>query len=149
MTVVNTNYSYLEEAWPELDKPKKTKTKKREQKEAQCDSFAKSMAKFDDIMDVYAQPPNSEYYNKIPFSRTQDHLPETDAEDRESVRHVQIPKVPKEVLDHYYEEPQIPKEIFVQSDDKIHLDFGMYLFSGVLLIFIMEQFVQIGLNMRR
>lgn len=143
MTVSNTTYSYLEEAWGEtFEKTKKSKSKKRD---ATCDTFAKSMAKFDDIMDVYATPPSSEYYDKTEFSRTQRHLPDTDAEDRETEVKTLRPNMSskQDYRDHFEELPTRT------TDDKLHLDFGMYLFSGVILIFIMEQFVQIGLNMRR
>lgn len=34
------------------------------------------------------------------------------------------------------------------EEDKNYLDFGLYLISGVLLIFILEQFVQIGLLLK-
>lgn len=33
--------------------------------------------------------------------------------------------------------------------DKYYMDFGLYLISGILLIFILEQFVQIGMSIRQ
>lgn len=35
------------------------------------------------------------------------------------------------------------------SDEKVHLDLALYTISGIILIFIMEQFVQIGLKIKR
>lgn len=49
----------------------------------------------------------------------------------------------KQDFDTYYDN----RYEYVQ--DKNYLDFGLYLISGILLIFIMEQFVQIGMNMKK
>ena len=48
----------------------------------------------------------------------------------------------KQLID-YKHEPENELE-----PDKYYMDFGLYLISGILLIFILEQFVQIGLKIR-
>ena len=35
------------------------------------------------------------------------------------------------------------------SQEKIYLDFLVYTISGILLIFILEQFIQIGMKIKR
>ena len=35
-----------------------------------------------------------------------------------------------------------------QPDDKVHIDIALYTISGIIMIFIMEQFVQIGLKIK-
>lgn len=36
-----------------------------------------------------------------------------------------------------------------RKDDRVHLDLALYTISGIILIFVMEQFVQIGLKIKR
>jgi hypothetical protein len=132
MTVTSTSYSLLEEVWGEpFDKPiKKKKTVKF------CDERqSKRVQKFDDIMDTYY--PNSsntyEEYNKSEFTR-----PNT--------------REPREVHVENYAEPSTSERTVgiksMEDKEKQYLDMGMYVFSGVALIFIMEQFIQIGMKMK-
>ena len=40
------------------------------------------------------------------------------------------------------------EELRKYQEDQNYLDFGLYLISGILLIFILEQFVQFGMLMK-
>lgn len=134
----------LEEVWgdsmvTELPRQPKKSTKKQTDV---CELYAQSK-KLDDIMDYFEK--KGEAYDKVPTSRTQETLPETDGTDRgESVvsarSSIDLP-----------EERRLVYEGFEQHQrrERDYLDFALYVFSGIVLIFVMEQFIQIGINMQR
>jgi hypothetical protein len=159
MTVVTVIGSSLEDVWGQ-DFSKKKKRSRRNG-EPSCDTYSKTPTQFDDIMDVYSYNDN-EPYNKTKFSRTQKHLSDTDAEDRVLEDHIVSvdSKDPytKSKTKEFFSDPESINEFLVKNRDKLlqyhnlgdnkekqYLDLSMYIFSGIALIFILEQFVSIGI----
>jgi hypothetical protein len=164
MTVTPVIGSSLEDVWGQ-DFTKKKKRSKRTG-EPSCDTYSKTPTQFDDIMDVYSYNEN-EPYNKTKFSRTQKHLVDTDAEDRELEDHVVNvdSKDPTSYIKgktkEFYNNYESINEFLVKNRDKLlqhhnsisninnkekqYLDLSMYIFSGIALIFILEQFISIGI----
>lgn len=114
--------------------------------DALCD-LASATKKLDDIMNYFENTP--EPFDKTPTSRTQKALPETDAEPRgEEV--VYASRAQENVF-------PMPKDrkVFVEgfdsqrSREQQYLDFALYVFSGIVLIFVMEQFVNIGIHLQQ
>lgn len=150
MTVFNIIGSNLEDVWGQDYTNTKKKKKSKRSSDAMC-------TKFDNIMDVY-QPENeiyNEQYNKSRYSRSQRHLSDTDAEDRETEEHdIVVGSSNKYNLEDKNEKfsefneflknkhhQMLPRE----DKEKQYLDMSMYIFSGIAMIFIMEQFISIGI----
>jgi hypothetical protein len=150
MTVVNIIGSNLEDVWgPDVTSSSKKKKKSRKDREATCNTYTRSPAYYDDIMDVY-WPTEEEPYNKSKYSRTQHPLSDTDAEERETeVHNVKVQQnFEKEhftELKDYIERNKDKFGSLFDDKEKQYLDMAMYVFSGIALIFILEQFVSIGM----
>jgi hypothetical protein len=138
MTVSKVVGSSLDEVWGAYDSAPITQKKKKKQ----------PMPKVDNIMD--------NYYDKTKWSRTQFPLDETDDSDapRESVdKYVKLISR-NEGLREHYDESHTPKisnnHVAPTNDDKeaMYLDLALYVFSGIILIFIMEQFINIGMALK-
>lgn len=156
MTVTSTNYSLIEEAWADafeqppssMDRPHKKKKKVRD---PLCESYAKRQpAKYDDIMDTYGGA-QYEQYNKLKYSRghgNREPSMEMDVETYEeqndmSEEEYHLRHMPVQARRKYMQ-----RHAYLDDREKRYLDLGVYVFSGVALIFIMEQFIQIGLRMK-
>lgn len=147
MTVIGTSYSFLEEVWgehqPKVKKERKNKSKSRRviPEDDGVDS------KYDDIMDTYGS--HYGHYDKSEFSRTLHPLPYTEASDREEDLEGYTDK--DDILEKDKEKLAKLIEMFdskhVVDKEKRYLDFGLYMFSGVALIFMMEQFLKIGITL--
>ena len=137
----------LDEVWGNGDgtnlPPKKTKSSSlRPNDDQDCSGILKNK-----ILDPIYKKEHEAPYNKNESSRVQ--LPQDDTDgglDRDN-KLVVIPTQPKELpkerkLDY--------KEHFTNTSDreKQYLDLALYVFSGIVLIFVMEQFIQIGINLR-
>jgi|TARA_B110000259_G_C13918331_1_gene363780 hypothetical protein len=66
------------------------------------------------------------------------------------------PQINREIQTTTYKKPfkslltgQKQEDNKIYEEDKHYLDFGLYLISGILLIFILEQFVQLGMIMKQ
>lgn len=138
----------LEEVWGNDLETHPAKLNRRDKKKKQdgtlCDLY-EATKKLDDIMNYFENTP--ETYDKNPTSRTQQKLPNTDAE----------PRGEAEVYPKKAEVYPLPKDqkVFVEgfdeqrSREKQYLDFALYVFSGIVLIFIMEQFINIGIHLQQ
>lgn len=115
--------------------------KQRPTDDAACEIYA-SAKKIDDIIN-YVQS-KGENYKKTPTSRSQMPLPETDGADRGEGE-----KIAKSIVDLPAERRMIYEGFQNQNRDRDYLDFALYVFSGVVLIFVLEQFIQIGINLQR
>lgn len=49
---------------------------------------------------------------------------------------------------HFEEEDECNRKPMSTKNDRIYLDMGIFTISGILLIFIMEQFIQIGMQLK-
>lgn len=137
MTVMRVVGSSLEEAWgeelPHSSPPSETTQKKKRSSKSKTRGL-------EDIMSF-------ETYSKTPYSRTMKPLPETDAEERDDdEKSLQIPSTFKSSRAHTNPNLSATEHFLEtqQNREKQHLDLAMYVFSGVALIFILEQFIQIG-----
>lgn len=142
----------LEEVWgSDLETHPKRDAKRRSTKAPQqgndplfCD-LSSATKKLDDIMNYFESSP--QHYDKNPTSRSQDTLPMTDGEPRGEAN-----VYPKG--DAVFDMPK-DRKVFIEkfdeqkSREKQYLDFALYVFSGIVLIFVLEQFIQIGINLQR
>jgi hypothetical protein len=142
MTVTSIIGSSLDDVWGTEFNKKKRKSKKT------SDPFCKIPSRYDDIMDVYY--PNEENYEKFDktnYSRTMHPQEDTDAEERVTKdTHIKV-KPPKETfseLKSYFEKHKL-KLVPKDEKEKQYMDLALYIFSGIVLIFILEQFVNIGI----
>ena len=176
MTVTTITGSELSEVWGDaFNKSKKRRGGGRGG--ADCDSLVKKPPPFDDIMNDFYHPSIHGIYEKSRFARDQHALADTDAdgprEDEDKFVSVgPSPQRPEEEqrvapanayanrlqdaarrtqqqtqqYEHYTE----PKHLMMLDDDreKRYLDLSMYVFSGVALIFILEQFIHLGLLLK-
>lgn len=106
------------------------------------DEICASAKRLDDIM-TYVQS-KSESYEKTPTSRSQIPLPETHGTNRGDEE-----KIVKDLVDLPSERKMIFEGFQNQNRERDYLDFALYVFSGVVLIFVLEQFIQIGINLQR
>jgi hypothetical protein len=121
MVATFSSYATIEEAWGEPTPKKKKKA-------------------FDDIFESFADemsaapfatnPGIREVAAPIPAPML---LPEREPDEVQCTAHDQTVKHPPRPTD---------------VSEGRYLNFAMYVFSGVILIFVMEQFVQIGMAMR-
>jgi hypothetical protein len=137
----------LEEVWGvNMDLPLGSVTKPAAKKQRPTDDEAcqiyASAKKIDDIIN-YVQS-KGESYEKTPTSRSQMPLPETDGADRG-----QGEIIAKNIVDLPAERRMIFEGFQNQNRERDYLDFALYVFSGVVLIFVLEQFIQIGINLQR
>jgi hypothetical protein len=151
MTVTSVIGSSLEDVWGTdfSNSKKKKKSKRTTTDTSSCDVYTKNPTQFDDIMDVYSYT-EDEPYNKIKYSRTQRHLSDTDAEDRDADDEHIIIANPNTNPNSNNKKQKEKKELFSELHkeeikEKQYLDLSMYIFSGVALIFILEQFISIGI----
>ena len=143
----------LEEVWGQdlethprrgAAKRDKPRPQKENNSDALCD-LALATKKLDDIMNYFEKTP--EPFDKTPTSRTQKPLPETDAEPRGE-------EVVYATKENVFPMPK-DRKVFVEgfdsqrSREKQYLDFALYVFSGIVLIFVMEQFVNIGIHLQK
>jgi len=145
MTVVNIVGSSLDEIWGSYDlqkSKKKTNRKNREMCKPKNDERGKR-DEYDDIMGYSSY----DWHDKARYSRTHHPLEDTDAEEREDVdKYITIPSSvdspdAKIVKEHY-------SSGHTDDRERIYLDLSMYVFSGIALIFILEQFVTIGMALK-
>lgn len=148
MTVISISGSSLDEVWGETtSKPKNKRKSTKQPSDPVCE---KKSSNYDDIMDYY-HPSIHGIYEKSRYSRTQKKLTDTDADDRYD-ENVNVSgadedlsqKLPPKFREHYsdinYQSPTTDHE-----REKQYLDLSMYIFSGIALIFILEQFVSLGM----
>lgn len=161
MTVVNLTGCDLQDAWGDsYSKPKKKKGSRNATDS--CDSSGKKPKNFDDIMNYY-HPSIFGVYEKSRYSRTQEPLPDTDGEEREvEDRFVSIGDTSSDsyeiVTKNEKHDPSGSKEHFTgypksllllqEEREKRYMDLAMYVFSGIALIFIMEQFINLGVALK-
>jgi len=110
---------------------------------SKCELYANAK-KLDDIMNYFQE--KSESYEKAPTSRSQLPLPETDGADRGegekiATSVVNLPPERKLIYEGFQQQQQ--------RREREYLDFALYVFSGVVLIFVLEQFIQIGINLQK
>ena len=138
MTVSKVVGSSLDEVWGTYDIAPSSSQKQKKKKQ--------SMPKVDNIMD--------NYYDKTKWSRTQLPLDDTDDSDapRESIdKYIQLMNRSEEAREHYEQEKiNTSSNNGSTSDDReaMYLDLALYVFSGIILIFIMEQFINIGMALK-
>lgn len=148
----------LEEVWGiNMDLPQDasvSKTKKSQKTTSlpslsnsnkKCELYANAK-KLDDIMNYFQE--KNESYEKSPTSRNQLPLPETDGADRgegekiaTAASTVELPPERKMIYEGFQYQQQ--------RRERDYLDFALYVFSGVVLIFVLEQFIQIGVNLQK
>lgn len=145
MTVMKVVGSSLDEVWGMYDSAPSSSQKQKKKKQ--------NMPKVDNIMD--------NYYDKTKWSRTQLPLDETDSIDapRESVdKYIQLTnRSGHEVSREHYESEKYNENhtekgntVSMKDDqtESMYVDLALYTFSGIILIFIMEQFINIGIALR-
>lgn len=138
MTVINIQGSSLDEIWGVYDQPPNANGKKRKQKRNNCKVW-----RLDDIVDTYQSQFPYESYERPKYSRTQFPLPDTDGGDEpreEPEKHVEVPMT--SIKEHYSE------LLNEKNKEKLYIDLSLYVFSGVMLIFILEQFINIGMMLK-
>ena len=158
MTVMNLNPSDLSEAYGESF----TKSsKKKKSKRSGCDATRKKPAQFDDIISDFYHPSLHGIYEKSRYSRNQHALPMTDSSDREEDdKYVNFDEDDhdtsiKPQLENYQErtpvQNNLPSKLLSIHDEreKRYIDLSMYIFSGIALIFIMEQFINLGVALKQ
>jgi hypothetical protein len=156
MTVMSLTGSSLEDVWGPAATAKQRRKRRSADNERECEVLAQN-AGFDDIMDNYYSPSIYGQHEKARFSRTQKPLPDTDADsigEREpSEIFVDASKVSP------LPQPPRLKEDFTDGSarelarlqyerEQRYMDLGMYVFSGVALIFILEQFINLGVALK-
>jgi hypothetical protein len=142
MTVSKVVGSSLDEVWGNYDVAPSSKNSVPRPKKH----------KVDNIMD--------NYYEKSKWSRTQQ--PQSDADQSDGPRdeldrYVSLKNRSGENTEHYMENPRGDAAVLVEPTKEIrgdvdresmYLDLSLYVFSGIILIFIMEQFINIGVSLR-
>lgn len=143
MTVISISGSSLEEVWGEQQT--KPKTKKKSSKSSN-DSMCKKPTNYDDIMDYY-HPSIHGIYEKSRYSRRDDDKEKRYDEDVyvSAVEDEDISQKLPPRLREYYTERSGMQPHNVIDKEKQYLDLSMFVFSGIALIFILEQFVSIGM----
>ena len=153
LTVTNITGSELSEVWGDaFTKPKKKRG------DNVCQSLVKKPPPFDDIMNDFYHPSIQGTYEKSRDSRNQNALPgtDTDEEREEGDKFVEVGSsnatpTPTDATNTAAKENFTePKYLMMLNDDreKRYLDLSMYVFSGVALIFILEQFIHLGLLLK-
>lgn len=160
MTVTSTNYSSLEEVWGETFSVKK-KEKRKKVVDPICElyemgnnngytendlvSYANSYFDRHD-KNVYQRPVNDTYTRERPVKNisvrsngdVEDEKEFIDTIPPQSPQSPQSPpRIPHPIHTNYDEEDYTPKFAFI--------DLLLYIVSGIILIFVMEQFVKIGM----
>lgn len=154
------DFATLEEAWgqPFIQSPaaanKKPKKKSKTKFEPIC--ALTNPAELEDVMEEYYY--SEEPYDKNAFSRTQ--LPQEDSEApvREPAQSVKISNKEDSNSSAAAKEPKaqtapVPKVATAQSpnampDTNQVMEMIIYISSGILLIFMMEQFIQLGVQLK-
>lgn len=134
----------LEDVWGDsmvMELPQQPRKNDKKQSDV-CEIYAQSK-KLDDIMNYFEK--KGDVYDKVPTSRTQETLPETEGTDRgdsvvTSRKAIDLPEERRMVYEGFEQH---------QRRERDYIDFALYVFSGVVLIFVMEQFIQIGINLQR
>ena len=148
MTVVKIQGSSLEEVYGTdvFSKPKRKKQGKRGDTTRDSTIHPNQHPNgIDDIFDYYESSNNE-------FEQTQSlqELQGTHPEYQRLSTH--MPAVEADVLEHYsvQSNPRTHKDMLHKEEEREnrYIDLGLYLFSGVFLIFIMEQFVNIGMALK-
>jgi hypothetical protein len=155
MTVISVFGSSLDEVWGDV--PGKQKSKKKSSKRTPSDQLCERSpsTQYDEIMDYY-HPSLAGIYEKSRYSRTQHPLTETDAEERyDENKYISSSdpdvskKLPPQAREYYVNAPTASIMHVTgklnEDREKQYLDLSMYIFSGIALIFILEQFVSIGM----
>jgi hypothetical protein len=143
MTVINIQGSSLDEIWGVYDSPptgSSSSAKKRKSKRNNCKVW-----RLDDIVDTYNSQSPYELYERPKYSRTQFPLHETDGGDEpreEPEKEVHVEPSTHSIKEHYTELLNESKK------EKLYIDLSLYVFSGVVLIFILEQFINIGMMLK-
>jgi hypothetical protein len=156
MTVTSTNYSSLEEVWGDTFSQKK-KEKKKKVVDPICElyemgnnngytendlvNYANSYYDRHDKHDkydknLYQRPVNDTYTRERPVKRVNVQTRGDIEEEKEFVDTDMTPRI-SPMTHTFDEEEYAPKFAFI--------DLLLYIVSGIILIFVMEQFVKIGL----
>lgn len=164
MTVINTSYSSIEEAWadsylsPSLQKKPK---KKRQPPQADpiCDLYNSRDLAYDDT-DIVSYA--NKFYEKSQYQHPmmeQREMPKTihiDASEPDEVpvsapyQEEEMPTRPRERVYYDTKEGYDDEEHYeTKSNNMDYFDIILYIISGILLIFMMEQFVRIGMLLSR
>ena len=166
MSPFSAHYSSLDEVWGDgfsvaNKKSKKSSASKRYQKDPVCELYelggsASKAYTENDIMEYVNSAGATDNYSKVDFmnkmsikSREAEELPP-------QIEETEIVKVPK---------PYVPKR--VEEDDVLEFmgymdkaskpitsssiplaDLSLYVISGIILIFMMEQFVKVGMTLK-
>lgn len=152
MTVTSTNYSSLEEVWGETFSQKK-KEKRKKVVDPICElyemgnnngytendlvSYANSYFDRHD-KNVYQRPVNDTYTRERPVKHVNVRSNGDIEDEKEFADNTPPPtRISNPSHMHYDEEEYAPKFAFI--------DLLLYIVSGIILIFVMEQFVKIGM----
>ena len=153
MTVVKIVGSTLDEVWGDSKVVKKKSAKRAKSLETDACDKIRGSAKFDDIMDIY-HPNNYDWADKARYSRTYHPLQDTDGQDRDELqKYVDVSSEQSKDSENKRNNT-ISKEHFVDvrniedNHEKLYLDMSLYVFSGIALIFILEQFISIGMALK-
>jgi hypothetical protein len=150
------DFATLDEAWgqPHVQspaaankKPKKNKTKSK--LEPIC--ALSNPTELEDVMEEYYYAGGAPY-DKNPYSRTQRALDDTDAPAREvapqNVEIVEPEPEPEREPQKTKTAPQTTTAKTQMPDTSQVMEMIIYVSSGILLIFMMEQFIQLGVQLR-
>lgn len=144
MTVFSISGSSLDEVWGDAFHKKQKKTKTPPSRKPFEDPFCTvDKKRIDDIMDSYTTDV-FDSYDKSRFSRSQKPPDEEDNEEKRypAEKNFTIPS-PLKPSGH------VLVENFDENREKMYLDLTMYVFSGIALIFILEQFITLGMHLKK
>lgn len=168
MTVRNTNYSSLDEVWGDVPSKSTTSSKRRDKKDKRdkieqpkvvdpiCELYEMGNYRGYNENDIinYANEYHDKYlekeYNKNysdNFVHQQPSMSKTYTDEDEYEYEHTKPVLPKNET---YRKKKIVHDEQETSDNNAHNEFAfidllLYIISGIILIFVMEQFVKIGL----
>ena len=162
MTVINTSYSTLEEAWGTKPRKKKSRSMRDEYVESPiCELYQKRNSK---VRKPYMEEVNA--YNDMDgymlgsYARNEKSRPkykpiaindDTNEYKAERVYEDEDDEYLSKALESVSKTRAAPIETFQDNDKLQHdkmMDLGLYVVSGTLLIFAMEQILQMGIRMK-
>ena len=149
MTVGNLVGCDITEAYGDAFNKKKKKSGKK-YNEDKRENTKKNPVNVDDIMNDYYHPSIYGVYEKSRYSRTQHPLPETDSEDRDADDDIYVEIGTQENYSEKVKNVDSSKTLLMLQEqrEKQYMDLSMYVFSGIALIFILEQFINLGVAMK-
>lgn len=151
MTVINTSYSSIEEAWADSYlSPSLQKKPKKKRQDPICDLYNARDSAYDDT-DIIAYA--NKFYDKSQFQKPMNREPPrkeitVGVEEPPSEEYEELPPPHAHPETRLYNARE-DYENYEKTPNLDYFDIALYVISGIILIFMMEQFVKIGMLLSR